>query len=314
MPDPSTRGVETHRGTELAALASGPSVDAARVWVLGLAVDRDGMSGAIDHILGWIDEARHARGASPADDTGTLCAYHVVTLNPEIAMAGRSDARLARVLAAAELVVPDGVGIVWAARWLGQPLPERVPGVDLVERLAARAAARGDRVFLLGARPGVAEAAGQRLARRYPGLTIAGTHSGSPDPRDDDETLRRIHETRPDVLLVAYGAPAQERWIARLRTQVGVPVAIGVGGALDMLAGRVPRAPWWMRRLGLEWLFRLLREPWRTRRMLALPRFVWAVIWDHAATDTGADMTEQPGGTDARARESLGQSGGGQRD
>lgn len=307
------RGVETQQETRLPALA-GQRADAGRLWVLGLGVDRRSMDEVVECIVSWIDEARHSPDGSPVDDAGTLCAFHIVTLNPEIAMASRKDARLARVLAAADLVVPDGVGIVWAARWGGQPLPERVPGVDLLERFAARAVERGDRLFLLGGRPGVAAAAGEHLARSHPGLVIAGTHDGSPDARDDAETLRRVREARPDVLCVAYGAPAQEHWIARLRTQMGVPVAIGVGGALDMLAGRVPRAPRWMRRHGLEWLYRLLREPWRARRMLALPRFVWAVVWERADTSQGSkgrDVKRLPGGEDASTRESWGRSAGG---
>lgn len=275
------------------------------------------MEAVVERILGWVAIAHAERESNSADDAGTLCAYHVITLNPEIAMACQQDTRLQRVLGAADLVVPDGVGILWAARWRGQRLPERVTGIDLAERLAARAAQHGHRLFLLGARPGVAEEAAARLARRYPGLVVAGTHGGSPNPCDDAETLARIAGARPDILLVAYGAPAQEWWIARLRTQVGVPVVIGVGGALDLLAGRVPRAPQWMRRVGMEWLYRLLREPWRARRMLALPRFGWAVLWGREPTMAtpllpspvvGTDDGAGPGQT-PQAR--LGESGGG---
>lgn len=307
MRSSTTWGVEPR---EESAVAAPPS----RSWVLGLAVDRLPMDAVVERIATWIDAAQNASGSSAlggqhmlsdghdptsADDAGTLYAYQVITLNPEIAMACREDAVLRRVVSAADLVVPDGVGITWAARLRGAPCPERVTGVDLVERLAERAARRGDRLFLLGAAPGVAVAAGERLVRRYPGLELAGTYSGSPDARDDAETLRRVREACPDVLVVAYGAPAQERWIARLRTQLGVPVAIGVGGALDVLAGRIPRAPQWMRRLGLEWLYRLARQPWRWRRMLALPRFVCAVLWGRAngerATASSDNTNRLPG-------------------
>ena len=199
--------------------------------------------------------------------------WQVVTLNPEIAMRAQRDDGLRAIIQRAALVTPDGVGIALALRWRGYRTPARVTGVDLVEALAARAAQDGWRLFLLGAQAGVAEAAAEALIQRHPGLIVTGTHAGSPEPADDAETLARLHAGRPDLLCVAYGSPAQEVWIARHSEQLAGVVALGVGGAFDFLAGRVPRAPQWMRRVGLEWLFRLLRQPWRWRRMLALPRF-----------------------------------------
>jgi N-acetylglucosaminyldiphosphoundecaprenol N-acetyl-beta-D-mannosaminyltransferase len=195
-------------------------------------------------------------------------------------MATRRDSALRATIQDADLVVPDGVGVVWAARLAGERVPGRVPGVDLLAAFAARAARRGYRIFLLGGAAGVAEAAGAHLVKRFPGLVVAGTFAGSPSSADEPEILGRIVAARPDAVFVAFGSPAQERWIARTRGQLGVAVAIGIGGALDFLAGRVPRAPGWMRQLGLEWLYRLWREPWRFRRMLALPRFAVLALWN----------------------------------
>lgn len=197
----------------------------------------------------------------------------VVTLNPEIVMRARRDPGLRAVIARAALVTADGAGVVWAARLAGRAIPERVTGIDLAEALLARAASRGYGAFLLGAGDGVAKAAAETLTARAPGARIAGVWSGDPRPDSDTEATARVRASGAKLLLVAYGAPAQELWIARnLRATPGV-VALGIGGALDMIAGRTPRAPAWMRGAGLEWFYRLAREPARWRRMLALPAF-----------------------------------------
>ncbi|MCK4450446.1 MAG: WecB/TagA/CpsF family glycosyltransferase, partial [Anaerolineae bacterium] len=146
------------------------------------------------------------------------------------------------------------------------------------QRVAALAAQKGYSLFLLGAAPGVAVATAARLCQTYPGLRIAGTHAGSPALEEEDEIVRLIQRAKPDILFVAYGAPQQDKWIARNLERLGVPVAMGVGGAFDFISGRAKRAPRWLQRVGLEWLHRLLHEPWRWRRMLALPRFVWLVV------------------------------------
>ena len=195
-----------------------------------------------------------------------------------MAMAAQRDAGLREVIRAADLVLPDGIGIVWALRLRGAAVPERVTGVDLLNAFAALAAGRGYRVFLLGGAPGVAEAAGKTLAARHTGLVIAGTYDGSPADAAAPSILRRINASGADAVFVAFGVPEQERWIASHRHHLGALVAIGVGGAFDFLAGQVPRAPRWMRRLGLEWLYRLARQPWRWRRMRALPRFALATL------------------------------------
>ena len=177
------------------------------------------------------------------------------------------------------LSIPDGSGLLLAGRLLGTPLREQVTGTDLSYRLAELAAERGYRLFLLGAEPGVAAAAAAALERRYPGLQVAGTFAGRAGPEGDAETRAAVAAAgRVDVLLVAYGAPRQERWIARNQAALGVPLALGIGGVFDFMSGRVPRAPAWLRRAGFDWLYRLAREPWRWRRQLALPRFVGLVL------------------------------------
>jgi N-acetylglucosaminyldiphosphoundecaprenol N-acetyl-beta-D-mannosaminyltransferase len=201
----------------------------------------------------------------------------VVTVNPEFVMRAQDDPEFARVLGSADLCLPDGTGVVWAARRQGCSLREAVAGVDLVPPLAATCARRGFRLFLLGAGPGVADELASALRAAHPGLQVAA-HSGAPDPSHDAETLRLIHDHGTQVLLVAYGAPAQELWIDRLRNRLGVAAAIGVGGTFDYLTGRVPRAPEWMRRAGLEWLHRLARQPWRVRRMAVLPIYALKVL------------------------------------
>jgi N-acetylglucosaminyldiphosphoundecaprenol N-acetyl-beta-D-mannosaminyltransferase len=203
--------------------------------------------------------------------------HQVATVNPEFVMRAQKDREFARVLEAADLCLPDGVGVVWAARRQGCALRDPVAGTDLVEPLAALCARQDFRLFLLGARPRVAADLAARLAATNPGLQVAA-HSGDPDASDDSESLRRIADHRTDVLLVAYGAPAQELWIDRLRSRLAVSVAMGVGGAFDYLTGRVPRAPAWMRRSGLEWLHRLARQPWRFRRMTVLPLYALKVL------------------------------------
>jgi N-acetylglucosaminyldiphosphoundecaprenol N-acetyl-beta-D-mannosaminyltransferase len=206
--------------------------------------------------------------------------YQVVTVNPEFLVAAHHRPEFGAVLRLAALATADGVGVVIAARLLGTPLRGRVTGSDLVLALAGRAAREGWRVFLLGAAPGVAEQAAAALCRDAPGLRVVGTWAGSPRPADAAEILRRLADAQPDLLLVAYGAPAQELWLARHLAQTSAIVGIGVGGAFNFLAGVTPRAPYLFRRAGLEWMYRLWRQPWRARRMLALPAFVALVARD----------------------------------
>lgn len=240
--------------------------------VLGLAVDAVTLGQALDWMAARIEQHR----ATP--DAATSLATQVVTLNPEMAITARRDDELRAAIASAALVVPDGVGVVWAAG-----LRERVTGVDLLTAFAERAAARGYRLYLLGAAPGVADEAARRLIARHPSLRIVGTFAGSPAPEELPDIAERVRASGAEAVFVAFGAPAQERWIAAARPSLCAAVAIGVGGGLDFVAGRVPRAPAWMRHRGLEWLYRLGRQPWRWRRMLALPRFALATGLERVA-------------------------------
>lgn len=198
----------------------------------------------------------------------------VITPNPEIVMLAQGDPGFRAVLNSSDLAIPDGIGLVLAARAGGQRLRAHVRGTDLVLRLAERSAEQKWRWFLLGASRGVAAEAARRLTDDYPGLQIAGVYEGSPDPADDMAARAAIQAAGSvHVLLVAYGGGSQERWIERNQQAVRVPVQIGVGGVLDYVSGRVPRAPAWLRQLELEWAYRLIRQPWRWHRQLALPAF-----------------------------------------
>jgi N-acetylglucosaminyldiphosphoundecaprenol N-acetyl-beta-D-mannosaminyltransferase len=202
----------------------------------------------------------------------------VCTANPEFVMTARRQPEFMTVLQNADLVLADGVGLLWAAKRLGTELPQRVTGSDGIYLLAERAARQGWTLFLLGAQPGVAEKTAKLLATRYPGLQVVGTWPGSPRDEDYPEIARRIKAARPDILLVAYGAPKQDIWIARHKEDLSVPVSMGVGGAFDFVAGVQKRAPGWIIRLNLEWLWRLITQPWRWKRQLDLPRFAWQVV------------------------------------
>jgi N-acetylglucosaminyldiphosphoundecaprenol N-acetyl-beta-D-mannosaminyltransferase len=233
-----------------------------QVRVLGVRVDCLEMDAALERIAQLVDGGGH---------------HLIVTVNPEFVMRARVDQEFARVLESADLCLADGSGVVWAARRQGCAMTSPVTGVDLMPPLAALCARRQFRLFLLGAAPGVAAALATHLRSSVPDLDVAA-HSGSPDPSSDAETLGLISNYKPHVLLVAYGHPAQELWIDRLSDRLDAAVAIGVGGAFDYLTGRVPRAPAWMRRAGLEWLFRLVRQPWRIRRMAVLPLYALRVL------------------------------------
>jgi len=235
-----------------------------RIRILGVAVENIVEAEAIERIAAFITENRP---------------HQVVTVNPEFVMEAQHNSAFRRVLAAADLATPDGFGLLLAARLRGSAFRGRVTGVALAELMAARSAECGWSLFLLGAAPGVAERAATALQRAHPGLRIAGCYAGSPR-RDEEPVIRaRIRAAQPTVLLVAYGHPAQELWIARNQPLLRVPVAIGVGGVFDYLAGATPRAPAWMRRIGMEWLYRLIRQPQRWRRILvAVPLFLWAAL------------------------------------
>lgn len=235
-----------------------------RLKVLGVPVDAITYDSWMRRIGSWV-----AAGKS---------AQHVCTVNPEFIMIAQGDPIFFNILNRAEICVADGVGLLWASRHLGAPLPERVTGSDGVPLIARHAAQNGWKLFLLGAAEGIASRAAAILREQQPELIIAGSYGGSPVPSEEDEIVSRINASGADILLVAYGAPNQDKWIARNLPRLDVAMAMGIGGSLDFIAGVVPRAPHWMRARGLEWLYRLLRQPWRLRRMLRLPRFVLAIL------------------------------------
>ena len=238
---------------------------AERVNILGVAVDAVTMPEAVAAVEYYMD----ARAG-----------VTVATANAEMIMRATKDAALRDVLAAAALVVPDGAGTVWAARHLGHAMPERVAGYDLVQELLRRAPAAHRRVYFFGAAPGVAEKAKAKAEQLYPGIEIVGVRDGFFSADMNDAIISDIRTARPDLLLVALGAPKQEKWIHEHLAALGVPVAIGVGGTLDVMAGVMKRAPRWMQKAKLEWLFRGMLQPKRAGRLLALPKFVLKV---HAA-------------------------------
>ncbi len=237
----------------------------AKVNVLGIPVDSITMESAVAKIEAFIQEA------SP---------HLIATANAEMVMLAQQDDELSNILQHASLVVPDGAGVVWAARYQGNEVRERVAGFDLTQRLLAEAAIKGYRVYFFGAGPGIAEQAKQMAEARYPGIHIVKTRDGYFTEADEAEIIEDIVSMQPHILLAALGVPKQEKWLMRNLNKLQVPVAIGVGGTLDVMAGTVKRAPLWMQQANLEWLYRLLKQPQRAIRMLALPRFVLKVIMD----------------------------------
>jgi N-acetylglucosaminyldiphosphoundecaprenol N-acetyl-beta-D-mannosaminyltransferase len=243
---------------------TGLSVDTHDRWsLLGVPVDPVTQAAAID----WVAQAI-AKGRPRL----------LISVNPERIMQAQRDPRFAAILRGADLALADGAGVTWAARRLGHPLPGRVAGVDFIQAIAARGAKEGWRFFFLGGAPGVAEAAAAVLRERFPGFILAGADAGSPKPTNDRNTVRAVRASRAQLVFLAYGAGAEEEWLARNLSASGATIGMGIGGAFDFIAGRTRRAPRWMRDVGLEWLHRLGREPWRWRRMLALPQFVVRVI------------------------------------
>lgn len=233
------------------------------VTLFGCRVDRVTMDAAIGRCREFL------AGAEPRT---------VVTADTSGIVIAQQDEEYRRILNAADLVTPDSIGVVWASRRFGAPVPERVPGVDTMEALCREAARTGHRVFLFGAAPGVAEKAAANLEARYPGLTVAGTRHGYFGPNEEPGIVEGIRQARTDLLFVALGIPRQEKWIAAHLPETGARLAMGVGGSLDAFAGVVRRAPVPVRRLHLEWLWRTLANPRKFRKAATLPRFALMVL------------------------------------
>ena len=232
-----------------------------KIDVLGVRFDNLTMDEAVETALRLLDTRRSA---------------YVVTPNPEIVMGWREDPAGAAAVDGAALTIPDGIGVIYGAELLKTPLKQRLPGIDFTLALLERLAARGGSVFLLGAKPGVAELAGERLTARFPGLRLAGTRDGY--FTDDRPILEAINAAAPDLLLVCLGAPKQELWMYDNASRLQLGLMIGAGGSMDVFAGTVERAPEAWQRAGLEWLYRLLKEPSRIGRMANLPKFMFQIL------------------------------------
>lgn len=240
------------------------------VSLFGVRVHAVSMDEAIQHIL------RFVREGTPRQ---------VVTADSSMVVMAQHDDRLRHIINQADLVTPDSIGILWACRRRGIRMPERVSGVDIVLRLAQMSAQTGLRLYFLGAQPGVAEEAAQRLQEKYPGVHIVGCHHGYFSPEQEGAVVEHIRESAPDVLCVAMGIPKQEKWIDCYRDMLRVPVSIGVGGTFDVLSGRVRRAPLWMQRMGMEWLWRVGHNPRKISKVMLLPRFAWMVWTNQSAIE-----------------------------
>ncbi len=232
-----------------------------KINIMGVNFDSVTMAEAIAHAEAMLN----AEGAS-----------YVVTPNSEIVYEAMHSEELCSLLNHAELVLPDGAGVILASRILKTPLKEKVAGVDFADNLLSLLAKTGKSVFLLGSKPGVAELAAENMKQKHPGLTICGMADGY--FKEEAPVIETINCSGADVLFVCLGAPKQERFMAEHQEELKVRMMIGLGGSLDAFAGTVKRAPKWMIACSLEWLYRLIKEPKRFKRMLRLPKFIWAVL------------------------------------
>lgn len=204
--------------------------------------------------------------------TGAYC----VTPNSEIVYEAMHDAGFCQILNNAALVLPDGAGVVLGAKILKTPLKQKVAGIDFADRLLEVLAKTGKSLYLLGGKPGIGELAAEKMQQKHPGLRIVGIADGY--FKEDGPVIDKVNAVQPDVLFVCLGAPKQEIFMANHQKELQVRLMVGLGGSLDGFAGTVKRAPKWMIKLQLEWLYRLIKEPWRFKRMLRLPKFLWATI------------------------------------
>lgn len=230
---------------------------------LGVSVHRIDSSTTIGTIRGFIESG------GP---------HMVVTADSSAVVLARQDGEFREIVNNADLVTPDSTGILWGAKKLGTPLIERVCGVDIARALCEMSGREDFSVYFLGAAPGVAQAAVENLKSEFPTLQIAGVQHGYFGPAEDAEVVAKVRESGAKVLLVAMGIPKQEKWIAKHLNELGVCVAIGVGGSFDVFSGKVKRAPAWMQRRGLEWLYRLASNPKKIGKVMTLPRFVLMVL------------------------------------
>lgn len=206
--------------------------------------------------------------------------WHVVTMNAEMAYSAQQDPELKSIIAQADVVVPDGIGVVWGLQHQGVKT-SRLPGIELADGLLKQAATLQHKVYLLGSSQDTLDILTAKLAQELPDLCLVGCRNGYFNDAEETQIVADIQQACPDILLVAMGVPRQEQWIARYREQIKVPVMMGVGGSLDVMAGKLQRAPLWMRQAHLEWMYRLIQQPSRWQRMLSLPKFVLQVLRHH---------------------------------
>jgi len=204
--------------------------------------------------------------------------HFICTPNPEIVMEAQKDRELMHILQEADMVVPDGIGVVWASKYSEIRLRERVAGYDLTQSLMAELAGTEETFYFFGGAPGVASAAARKMMKQYPGLKVVGVHNGYFDEKEEKRIIQDIKTKSPSILLVGLGAPKQEKWIYDNIRLVKPKIAIGVGGCFDVMAGNVKRAPKIFQKLGLEWFYRLITQPTRWKRMLRLPKFAFTVL------------------------------------
>ncbi len=232
--------------------------------ILGILFSPMGVDSCADHIFDMLSEEGF---------------HYVFTPNSEIVMSAFKDKDFAAVINSADLLTADGIGIIYASKIVGNPIPERAAGYDISLKLLEKLAANGKSVYLFGSAPGVAEKAAENLAQKFPSLIISGMHDGYFDSVEEQKIIDDINQKAPDVLFVCLGSPKQEKWIFDSRDKLNAKVAMGLGGCLDVYAGNVKRAPDIFIKLGLEWFYRLIKEPKRFFRMLALPKFILTVIF-----------------------------------
>ena len=231
--------------------------------ILGVPFDVINMDEAVKRVIGYLSGSGQ---------------HMVCTPNPEIVMEAQEDKELMNILNAADLIVPDGIGIVIASKFCKEKIKERVAGYDLVQNIFEKLKDTEYKVYFFGGAPGVASTATKKMSKKYPGLSIVGTRNGYFSSKDEKDIIDDIKRSGADLLLVGLGAPKQEKWIYENMRLTGAKVSIGVGGSFDVMSGKVKRAPVFFQKCGLEWFYRLLCQPTRLKRMLKLPKFVLVVF------------------------------------
>lgn len=242
-----------------------------KINVLGVPVDKVNMNEALNKAINLIENKTRSV---------------IYTPNSEIVMMAREDEKLLNAIKESDLIIPDGIGLVLASKIIKKPLEERVTGIDLMENILQYCHKENKSIYIIGGKPGTADKAGKNIKEKYPNIDVVGTyhgyfkgqHIGQEGHEEEIRVLNEINSLKPDVLFVAFGAPKQELWIQRYRNEIDTNLFMGVGGSVDVYAGEVDRAPEIYQKLGLEWFYRLVKEPWRYKRMMALPKFVIEVL------------------------------------